>query len=55
MPVYFGILPELEPKALADAVYRQSALAGVGHTQLHLGSGLVVFRSVVERPRTGNE
>lgn len=55
VPVYFGVLPNLESAALAASVYRESALTGVGHTQLRLGAGLAVFRSVATQRGTGKE
>ena len=55
VPVYFGILPDVDPAALAGSIYRESALTGVGHTELQLGAGLAVFRSVVKQGSTGKE
>lgn len=52
--VYFGVHPGLDAsQPLAAAIYRDAGLTGVGHTQLHLGGGLVFFPSVVDRPGSG--
>ncbi|HEY2926392.1 toll/interleukin-1 receptor domain-containing protein [Piscinibacter sp.] len=54
--VFFGVHPELDAsQPLAAAIYRDAGVTGVGHTELHRGQGLVLFRSVATQAATGKQ
>ena len=55
VPLYFATHPRTPPEELAREVYSDSRLAGIGHTELRVGHGLIFFRSVAVQPHTGKE